>query len=643
MSFLERRVDGDAKKSVRLIAAIKGIVLPLSLIVLIILTGSSISARQAKADGSLISSFGTGGVIQENPSGVDDRASKVAVDGSYMYIVGWDTSPGNIQWRMEKRTLTTGSLIWARTSNPTSGNDYASDVAVDGSGVYIVGSDQSPGTAEWRIEKRSLTTGSLISSFGTGGVIQEDVSGGTDVAVGVAVDGSGVYIVGSDQSPGEQEWRVEKRDLATGSLTWARTGNPSSGWDCAYGVAVDGSGVYIVGLDSYTGDYEWRIEKRYLTNGRLIWSRTSNPTSLNDAAYGVAVDGSSLYIVGYDASGSGEWRIEKMSTTGSLIWARTSNPSNFFDVAVGVAVDGSGVYIVGYDTSPGTAEWRIEKRSLTTGSLISSFGTGGVIQEDVSGGTDAANGVAVDGSGVYIVGYDTEPGNLEWRIEKRSLGAPVPDIEYSGDRILNAAAGQVRFTHGNLARMSAPTSTGAAYDSVGLGVIYSLCLNDQLNCFDDDPSLVETSGVGGGVDDLGKPKFTDASVVTCGSGYPNGPNYVVGYYSYRSKEAPIKDVYPGEYALQKQDGTPVASRAFSWFDGHHDLIVVMAFMDSQNNYVMSVYGYTWVGTWAGAIYYCRVIAPDLASYPYSYLVLEWADTNGDGIPQVAELIQVASG
>ena len=586
MSFLERRVDGDAKKSVRLIAAIKGIVLPLSLIVLIILTGSSISARQAKADGSLISSFGTGGVIQENPSGVDDRASKVAVDGSYMYIVGWDTSPGNIQWRMEKRTLTTGSLIWARTSNPTSGNDYASDVAVDGSGVYIVG---------------------------------------------------------SDQSPGEQEWRVEKRDLATGSLTWARTGNPSSGWDCAYGVAVDGSGVYIVGLDSYTGDYEWRIEKRYLTNGRLIWSRTSNPTSLNDAAYGVAVDGSSLYIVGYDASGSGEWRIEKMSTTGSLIWARTSNPSNFFDVAVGVAVDGSGVYIVGYDTSPGTAEWRIEKRSLTTGSLISSFGTGGVIQEDVSGGTDAANGVAVDGSGVYIVGYDTEPGNLEWRIEKRSLGAPVPDIEYSGDRILNAAAGQVRFTHGNLARMSAPTSTGAAYDSVGLGVIYSLCLNDQLNCFDDDPSLVETSGVGGGVDDLGKPRFTDASVVTCGSGYPNGPNYVVGYYSYRSKEAPIKDVYPGEYALQKQDGTPVASRAFSWFDGHHDLIVVMAFMDSQNNYVMSVYGYTWVGTWAGAIYYCRVIAPDLASYPYSYLVLEWADTNGDGIPQVAELIQVASG
>ena len=54
---------------------------------------------------------------------------------------------------------------------------------------------------------------------------------------------------------------MEKRSLTDGSKIWTRVGDPSSGWDQALGVAVDGTGVYVVGSDEVLHK-RWRIEKR---------------------------------------------------------------------------------------------------------------------------------------------------------------------------------------------------------------------------------------------------------------------------------------------------------------------------------------------------------------------------------------------
>ena len=284
---------------------------------------------------------------------------------------------------MEKRSLTSGAVIWTQSSNPTAGDDEAYGVAVDGTGVYVVGYDQSPGFQEWRVEKRSLTTGALITTFGIGGIITEHPSTGNDVPRGVAVDGTGMYVVGVDVLPGNYEWRLEKRSLTTGALitTFGIGGiireNPSTSFDYAVGVAVDGTGVYVVGYDfngiGGVSDNEWRLEKRSLTTGALITTfgiggiLKENPTTGDDEAYGVAVDATGVYVVGYDSSGTGEWRVEKCSlTSGGMIWTQTENPSTGDDGALGVAVDGTGVYVVGYDNSPGNYEWRMEKRNPGT-------------------------------------------------------------------------------------------------------------------------------------------------------------------------------------------------------------------------------------------------------------------------------------
>ena len=93
--------------------------------------------------------------------------------------------PAHCEWRIEKRSLTSGALITTFGTNgfiteSYGGNDQAWGVAVDATGMYVVGYDDYPGThAEMRIEKRSLTTGDFITTFGTNGAISEDFPSGT--------------------------------------------------------------------------------------------------------------------------------------------------------------------------------------------------------------------------------------------------------------------------------------------------------------------------------------------------------------------------------------------------------------------------------------------------------------------------------
>ena len=362
-----------------------------------------------------------------NPSTRPDQAYDIAVDSTGLYVVGFDRSPGDNdgEWRIEKRSLTTGAITWTQTYNPSiiNGDEVAYAVAVDSTGLYVAGGEFTGPSHSGilRIEKRSLTTGSVTWA-------QTEPSAYNSYASGVAVDSSGIYVVGS-YLVGSYAWLIEKRSLTTGSIIWTQTSNPSTSSDAAYAVVVDSTGLYVVGVDVSLGatNYEWRIEKRNLTTGSSIWNQTENIGTCYDYARGVAVDSTGLYVVGNDcppATTDGEWRIEKRNlSTGAIIWTKTSNPSTRADSAYDVAVGSAGLYVVGFDGTGGNSEWRIEKRKLGDGSIIWSQ------TENPSNFNDLARGIAVDSTGLYVVGYDSSldesfEWNSEWRIEKRNLGFP---------------------------------------------------------------------------------------------------------------------------------------------------------------------------------------------------------------------------
>jgi hypothetical protein len=402
----------------------------------------------AWSTGPLVPEFGTGGVVTSNPSTGGDSANGIAIDSTAMYVVGHDRSPGNPQWRIEKRSLTDGSLVpefgagGVVSSDPSTSWDVARAIAIDSTAMYVVGYDRSPGNPQWRIEKRSLTDGSLVPGFGAAGVITSNPSAGSDVARGIAIDSTAMYVVGSDGSPGEWDlqWRVEKRSLTDGSLVsefgtgGVVTSNNSTGHHPPQDIAIDSTAMYVVGSDN---SLWWRIEKRSLTDGSLIPGFgtggvvISNPSDLYDEAYDIAIDSAAMYVVGiYSTMGyysyHNEWRVEKRSLTdGGLVaefgagGVATSNTTGGADVAHGIAIDSAEMYVVGFDSGYIGERWRIEKRSLADGSLVPGFGTGGVVTSDPSWDDDIAYGIAIDSTAIYVVGCDESPGDTQWRIEKR--------------------------------------------------------------------------------------------------------------------------------------------------------------------------------------------------------------------------------
>jgi len=282
------------------------------------------------SSGALVPAFGTDGVVTSNSSAGPDSAIAIAIDSTSMYVVGYDYSPGNSQWRIEKRSLTNGNPDSAFgtdgviTSNSSAGTDYAMDIAIDSTAMYVVGYGLGDDSLQWRIEKRSLTSGDLISGFGTDGVITSNPSGSSDFACAIAIDSTSMYVVGYDYSPGNYQWRIEKRSLTSGDLVsgfgtdGVVTSNNSTGSDDAYDIAIDSTAMYVVGWDSSLGNNQWRIEKRSLEDGSLDTGFdtdgvvTSNPSGSSDYAYDIAIDSTAMYVVGYDYSpGNSQWRIEK--------------------------------------------------------------------------------------------------------------------------------------------------------------------------------------------------------------------------------------------------------------------------------------------------------------------------------------------
>jgi hypothetical protein len=289
----------------------------------------------------------------------------------YMYVVG-QQSPllFDQEWRIEKRLLSDGSLdpsFGAVTTNPTANIDQAAAVAIDSGFLYIAGHEEGPD--QWRIEKRSLTDGTLDPLFGVGGVINN--SGRK--ATGIVLDATSLYVVGTDSEPGNPQWRIEKRSLVDGSPDTLFGGsgmiaeNPSPDSDEAIQVALDATSLYVVGHDHVVSgaDGQWRIEKRDLIDGVLDPTfgvggiEQSNPGAGHDVAYAVVVDGTTLYVAG---AGIDQWRLEiRDVTTGSILGTQTSDPfPAAADETWGMAVSPLAIYTVG--SADLFTRWHLEKR-----------------------------------------------------------------------------------------------------------------------------------------------------------------------------------------------------------------------------------------------------------------------------------------
>ncbi len=398
----------------------------------------------------------TGGRLAINPSAPgSDRIEAMKVSGGNLYLGGYDSSGIDNRWRMEKRLASDGSLVSAFgtdgvvTTDPSTGADQILAIATSSDAVFFGGYDTAAGAGQWRIEKRDATDGSLVTAFDTDGIIQVNPSGSLDQIISMTTDDSYLYVAGVENTT-SGTWRTHKYDISSGALVTAFDGDgiatatiAASGDERPQRIRVDADYLYIAGYDNTPGNIEWRIEKRNKTTGALCVSgtecaagtfgvggvATTNPSANIDRIYALAIDSTYMYVAGHDGTVSaadGQWRIEKRNLSdGALVGAfdtdgiiQTNPTTADIDWVTDLMVDDTSLYLTGFiDDDAGT--WRTEKRDKTSGALENAFSDNGVnLSED--GGDDRPNALGTDGTNFFIAGYGTAPGDNQWLVEKRS-------------------------------------------------------------------------------------------------------------------------------------------------------------------------------------------------------------------------------
>ncbi|MDO8536262.1 MAG: hypothetical protein Q7S30_04560 [Candidatus Omnitrophota bacterium] len=293
---------------------------------------------------------------------------------------------------------------------------------------------------EFRLAKGAIPS-SIKGVRGAIGVTYKDIPDGSIgnnnfIVEGVLSANGGLTIQGvANQS-------AEDALVPTEGLLWLRTDiTPSSSgpiWSVkttaqsqSY-IVCDDTYVYTCGANS-TG---WEIEKRYKSNGNLVWAQTSDTSISADDAHALTADDTYLYIVGYSYiyPGKGEkwlsnrqWQIEKRrKSDGGLVWTKLSNPTDRWDEAYSIAVDDTYIYVSGDDWNITTDEWelRIEKRYKSDGALVPE--PGWPIIENLTSHLDVGFEIKADNDFVYLAGITngntSMPVNSDgkWLIEKRA-------------------------------------------------------------------------------------------------------------------------------------------------------------------------------------------------------------------------------
>jgi hypothetical protein len=308
----------------------------------------------------------------------NDVALSVALDGTRaVYIGGWTfsstlggkTKNGSTDAFMA-RYDTSGNRKWVRLYG-TSEYEQITSISTRGSTPRVTGF--STGNIFGKTNRGR--TGLFVAELGSGGSVQWSyltatsgfgkAKSGRDLAVG---NNGEVYVAGAREGQVTAgsfvggNMTFEKLD-STGSRLW-RSNRQSPPYERAEGVAIDGSGIYVVG-------------RHYTVNNG------------NDSAY----------LIRYDASGTRQWT--------SLAGDATGPAGNNGDPPSSIAVDHSGgVYVAGHSNNDFEGQTNAGKNDF----YFAKFDTSGTLQWSELVGTpeeDEAHAIAAPRAGKLIVVGET--------------------------------------------------------------------------------------------------------------------------------------------------------------------------------------------------------------------------------------------
>ncbi|HEY2910883.1 MAG TPA: hypothetical protein VGI99_11595 [Gemmataceae bacterium] len=161
-------------------------------------TGSDFAVMRVKPDGTLDSTFGTGGKVIVDMSGTTDSANALRIQSDGKIVAAGTNGNDFAVLRLNANgTLDTTFNTTGKETLDFGGTDVARAVAIQPEGKIVLAGDfGSPTAADIAVARLNGSNGSLDTSFGTGGKVTVDVDGADDGrAVQLQPDGK-ILVVG---------------------------------------------------------------------------------------------------------------------------------------------------------------------------------------------------------------------------------------------------------------------------------------------------------------------------------------------------------------------------------------------------------------------------------------------------------------
>jgi hypothetical protein len=321
----------------------------------------------------------------------------------------------------------------------TSEIDYAWAVEGDTTGVYVAGDTDGTLTGEPPVGGGDV----YVRKYGFAGNViwtRQFGSSNLDHLRGFAVGQAVLYAVGEtlgnlsgETSQGGFDAYIQKYDTG-GNLVWTRQFGDPAEVDFATGVAVDQSGVYVVGDTGST--FRDCFIRKFDPDGNLVWAQNFG-TTISDATYDIVVDSTGAYVIGTtfgtfagaSASGGRDGFVRKYNSTGGAVWTRQFG-TVYDDETPGIAVSGTGPYVAGYTrgTLPG------QTSAGGYDSFIQKYDTEGVLtwtRQFGTSGDDSVSSLAVDSTWVYAAGSTN--GTFPGQANAGTLDATLLTLDTTGN------------------------------------------------------------------------------------------------------------------------------------------------------------------------------------------------------------------
>jgi hypothetical protein len=157
------------------------------------------------------------------------------------------------------------------------------------------------------------------------------------------------------------------------------------------------------------------------------------------------------------------------------------------------------------------------------------------------------------------------------------------------------------------------------------------------------PAPVDQALAGSGAidPDTGQPLLLTSVLVVGGGGF--GQELFSWLQQHRG--APVVLGLTGGTAIySRADGSSVVSMPMTTMGPSHDVFVVQVAHAAGSPLILSAYGYYAGGTTAASWYFVHRVLPTLATRTDAWMVVEWTDASGDGLPgETDRFVVLASG